>query len=165
MSISTSIGVQSPAIYIMCLLYFSSHKMSNILFSFFSRSSSIHPFNRWRVDYNNLTSLMKEISLKIVNNGGIVRSIQNHGVRQLPHRFRAKYADRDGNRYYEKGRFISVFYDANPTVMREVEGILNLDEQILRNTHLKARNKFLDVNNVREKKNPYIQELLKEDGS
>lgn len=114
-------------------------------------------------DYNNLTSLMKVISLKIVNNGGIVRSIQNHGIRQLPHRFKAKYADREGNRYYEKGRFISVFYDANPGVMREVEGILNLDEQILRNTHLKARNKFMDVNNVREKKNPYIQEILRED--
>lgn len=106
---------------------------------------------------------MKEISLKIVKNGGIVRSIQNHGVRQLPHRFRAKYADREGNRYYEKGRFISVFYDANPSVMRQVEDILNLDEQILRNTHLKARNKFMDVNNVRENKNPYIQEILQED--
>lgn len=114
-------------------------------------------------DYNNLTSLMKEISLKIVKNGGIVRSIQNHGVRQLPHRFRAKYADREGNRYYEKGRFISVFYDANPSVMRQVEDILNLDEQILRNTHLKARNKFMDVNNVRENKNPYIQGILQED--
>lgn len=105
---------------------------------------------------------MREISLKIVNNGGIVRSIQNHGIRQLPHRFKAKYADRDGNRYYEKGRFISVFYDANPNVMRQVESILNLDEQILRNTHLKATNKFEDVNNIKEKKNPYIQEILRE---
>lgn len=108
---------------------------------------------------------MKEISLKIVNNGGIVRSIQNHGVRQLPHRFRAKYADREGNRYYEKGRFISVFYDANPGLMRQVEGILSLNEQILRNTHLKARNRFTDVNNVRESKNPYIQEILRENES
>ena len=106
---------------------------------------------------------MKDISLKIVNNGGIVRSIQNHGVRQLPHRFRAKYADREGNRYYEKGRFIPVYYDASPGIMRQVEGILNLDEQILRNTHLKGRNKFMDVNNVRETKNPYIQEILQED--
>mmetsp|Transcript_23496 Transcript_23496/g.46760 ORF Transcript_23496/g.46760 Transcript_23496/m.46760 type:complete len:113 (+) Transcript_23496:357-695(+) len=106
---------------------------------------------------------MKDISLKIVNNGGIVRSIQNHGVRQLPHRFRAKYADREGNRYYEKGRFVSVFYDASPGIMRQVEGILNLDEQILRNTHLKGRNKFMDVNNVREAKNPFIQEILQED--
>eukprot|EP00804_Cyclotella_cryptica_P008877 CCRYP_013099-RA/>CCRYP_013099-RA protein AED:0.28 eAED:0.28 QI:151/0/0.5/1/0/0.5/2/0/120 len=102
---------------------------------------------------------------QIVSNGGIVRSIQNHGIRQLPHRFKAKYADREGNRYYEKGRFISVFYDASPSVMRQVEGILNLDELILRNTHLKARNKFMDVNNVRENKNPYVQEILEKEES
>mmetsp|Transcript_24719 Transcript_24719/g.44403 ORF Transcript_24719/g.44403 Transcript_24719/m.44403 type:complete len:135 (-) Transcript_24719:271-675(-) len=112
--------------------------------------------------YNSLTLLMKELSLKIVNNGGIVRSIQNHGIRQVPHRFKAKYADREGNRYYEKGRFISVFYDANPNVMRQVEGILNLNEEILRTTHLRATNKFEDVNNMKENKNPYIQEILAE---
>jgi ribosomal protein S6 len=105
---------------------------------------------------------MKEISLKIVNNGGIVRSIQNHGIRQLPHRFKAKYADREGNRFYEKGRFISVFYDANPNVMRQVHGMLNLDDQILRTTHLRASNKFEEVNNLKENKNPYIQEVLEE---
>ena len=105
---------------------------------------------------------MREVSLKIVNNGGIVRSIQNHGIRQLPHRFKAKYTDRDGNRYYEKGRFISIFYDANPRVMREVGGILNLDDQILRSTHLRATNKFGDVNNLRESKNPYVQQILEE---
>mmetsp|Transcript_10556 Transcript_10556/g.16068 ORF Transcript_10556/g.16068 Transcript_10556/m.16068 type:complete len:135 (+) Transcript_10556:132-536(+) len=114
--------------------------------------------------YNILTALMKEVSLKIVNNGGIIRSIQNHGIRQVPHRFKAKYADREGNRYYEKGRFISVFYDANPNVMRQVEGILNLNEEILRNTHLRATNKFMDVNNMRENKNPYVQKILAETG-
>merc|ERR1712194_537942 len=97
-----------------------------------------------------------------VNNGGIVRSVQNHGIRQLPHRFKAKYSDQEGNRYFERGRFISVFYDANPHVMREVEGILTLNDEILRNTHLKATNKFMDVNNLNEKKNPYLQELVKE---
>lgn len=113
-------------------------------------------------DYNALTAVMKEISLKIVNNGGIVRSIQNHGIRQLPHRFKAKYADLEGNRYYERGRFVSVFYDASPNVMRQVKGILDLNEEILRNTHLKATNKFNDVNNMRENKNPYIEEILRE---
>lgn len=87
-----------------------------------------------------------------------MRSIQNHGIRQLPHRFKAKYVDQDGNRYYEQGRFISVFYDASPRVKREVEGILNLNEEILRNTHLKATNKFSDVNNLNENKNPYLME-------
>ena len=108
---------------------------------------------------------MKEISLKIVQSGGIVRSIQNHGIRQLPHRFKAKYTDRVGNRYFEKGRHISVFYDASPAVMRQVEGVLNLNEDVLRNTHLKAKCKFDDINNVRENKNPYIQEILRDEAT
>jgi small subunit ribosomal protein S6 len=107
-----------------------------------------------------LTNLVKSISHKVVDNGGIVRSIQNHGIRQLPHRFKAKYADREGNRYYEHGRFFSIFYDSNPIVQKEVESILKLDEQVLRNTHLKVRNKMSYVNIAKEEKNPYIKKVL-----
>ena len=103
---------------------------------------------------------MKSLSHKVVESGGIVRSIQNHGIRNLPHRFKAKYADSEGNRYYEKGRFISVYYDSNPATQKEVETILRLDEQVLRNTHLKARNKLWYVNIAKEEKNPYIQKVL-----
>lgn len=46
--------------------------------------------------------------------------------------------------------------------MRQVDGILSLNEEILRNTHLRATNKFMDVNNMKENKNPYIQEVLRE---
>jgi hypothetical protein len=48
--------------------------------------------------------------------------------------------------------------------MRQVQGILNLDDQILRTTHLRATNKFGEVNNLKENKNPYIQEILEELG-
>ena len=111
-------------------------------------------------DFNQLTNLVKTISHKVVENGGIIRSIQNHGIRTLPHRFKAKYADREGNRYYEKGRFFSVFYDSNPTVQKEVTSILKMEEQVLRNTHLKVRNKLWYVNIAKEEKNPYIQQVL-----
>ena len=51
------------------------------------RSRPVRPRRSTRVflhfacapDYSSLTQLMREMSLKIVNNGGIVRSIQNHG--------------------------------------------------------------------------------------
>jgi len=89
-----------------------------------------------------------------------VRSVQNHGIRNLPHRFKAKYADREGNRYYEKGRFFSIYYDSNPLTQKVVDGILKMDEQVLRNTHLKARNKLWFVNIAREDKNPYIQRVI-----
>jgi ribosomal protein S6 len=107
-----------------------------------------------------LHNLVKTISHKIVSSGGIVRSVQNHGIRDLPHRFKAKYADREGNRYYKKGRFFSIYYDSNPLTQKEVDGILKMDEQVLRNTHLKARNKLWYVNIAREDKNPYIRRVM-----
>mmetsp|Transcript_2599 Transcript_2599/g.5642 ORF Transcript_2599/g.5642 Transcript_2599/m.5642 type:complete len:132 (-) Transcript_2599:423-818(-) len=110
-----------------------------------------------------LTALMKEVSLKVVENGGIVRSIQNHGLRTFPHRFKAKYPDYlTQQRYYEQGRFISLYYDANPTTLKKVETILNMNDQVLRVTHLKSRSK-VDWINYRHDKNPYFQKVLKQD--
>ena len=113
-------------------------------------------------DFAQLNKIVKSISHKVVSSGGIVRSVQNHGIRNLPHRFKAKYADREGNRYYEKGRFFSIYYDSSPLAQKEVDGMLKMDEQVLRNTHLKARNKLWFVNIIarREDKNPYIQRVI-----
>jgi len=44
--------------------------------------------------------------------------------------------------------------------MREVEGILRLNEDVLRTTHLKVRNKCWYVNIDKESKNPYIQKVI-----
>lgn len=96
----------------------------------------------------------------MVEKGGVVRSIQNHGIRDLPHRFKARYPDIEGNRYYKKGRFFSVYYDASPATLSEVKDILRLDDQVLRDTHLKVRDKLWDVNVDREQRNPYIKKAL-----
>jgi ribosomal protein S6 len=104
---------------------------------------------------------MKKVSMEVVKGGGIVRAVHNHGIRSLPHRFRAKYADKEGNRYYSKGRFISIYYDSNPATMKQVEQTLTLQEEVLRNTHLKARSILDFVNISREERNPYIREVKK----
>jgi len=114
------------------------------------------------VDFSQLTNLVKTVSLKVVEDGGIVRSIQNHGVRQLPYKFKAKYPDKEGNRYYKKGRFVSVFYDASPTTQKQVEAIIKLDEQVIRNTHLKAVDLLDGVNITQKKRNPFLQRVLSE---
>ena len=114
------------------------------------------------IDFHTLTNLMKQISLEVVNGGGIVRGIHNHGIRDLPHRFKSRFADKQGNRYFTKGRFVSIYYDSNPSTMRSVEQILTMDEDVLRNTHLKARSILDFVNIGREERNPYIQRVLKE---
>lgn len=105
---------------------------------------------------------MKQVSLKVVENGGIVRSIQNHGLRQFPHRFQAKYPDYlTQQRYYDQGRFISIYYDANPETLKQVETILNMNDQVLRATHLRARSKLDWIAMERQDKNPYVQKVLR----
>lgn len=102
---------------------------------------------------------MKKCCVQVVEGGGIVRGIHNHGIRSLPTRFKAKYTDQRGVRYYEKGRFLSIYYDANPATMRLVEQILTMDEQVLRNTHLKTRSILDQVNIQREERNPFIRQV------
>lgn len=103
---------------------------------------------------------MRDVSHRVVEGGGVVRTIRNHGVRTLPHTFQSTFPDSDGNRKHRKGRFISIYYDSNPQTMREVESILRTNEQVLRNTHLKARNKMWFVNIAREDRNPFIQKVI-----
>jgi ribosomal protein S6 len=102
---------------------------------------------------------MKKVAKEVVAGGGVVRSIHNHGIRLLPHRFKAKFPDKQGNRYFFQGRFISVYYDANPSTMRLVEQVLKMDEEVLRNTHLKARS-TLDFVNLRPDRNPYVKRAM-----
>ena len=107
---------------------------------------------------------MKQVSHKIVDNGGIVRSIQNHGIRKFPHRVKAKYPDFEtGQRYYEKGRYISVYYDANPGTLKDVEKLLDINDSIvLRTNHLKVRSKLDWITMERPDKNPYMQKVLRQ---
>jgi len=118
------------------------------------------PHSTTELAFSRLTSVVKSISHTVVNNGGIVRGVQNQGIRDLPHRFKAKHPDLDGNRYFKRGRFISVYYDSNPQTMQEVMGMLRMNDDILRQTHLKVRNKIWDVNIDKVEKNPYIQRVL-----
>lgn len=116
------------------------------------------------IDFRALSAMMKQISHKIVENGGIVRSIQNHGIRQFPHRVQAKNPDYiTGQRYFEKGRYISIYYDSNPATRAQVERELSMNDQVLRNTHLRARSKLDWITMQRLDKNPYVQKVLKMD--
>jgi ribosomal protein S6 len=116
------------------------------------------------LDFHELSALMKRVCLEIVDHGGIVRAIHNHGIRTLPHRFQARYPDKEGNRYYPRGRFVSLYYDSSPVVMRQVEQLLATNEDVvLRNTHLKSQSILDFVNISNEKYNPYLQQVAQQE--
>ena len=124
-----------------------------------TNEEELHSFE-YMVDFANLTGLVKGVANTVVRDGGIVRGIQNHGIRDLPHRFKARHPDLDGNRYFKRGRFVSIYYDSKPQCMHEVMGLLRMNDEVLRHTHLKVRNKIWDVNIDKVEKNPYIQKVL-----
>ena len=47
-------------------------------------SHDVRPFFLWQhPDFYKLTELMKKVSLEVVQGGGLVRGIHNHGIREL----------------------------------------------------------------------------------
>jgi hypothetical protein len=56
-----------------------------------------------------------------------------------------------------------LYYDANPATLGEVDKILSMNDQVLRNTHLKARSKLEWITMQRPEKNPYVQRVLRLD--
>lgn len=116
-------------------------------------------FDWMSVAFPALTSLVEKVALEVVKDGGVVRSVQNHGIRDLPHRIKAKRPDLFGKRYYDKGRFVSVYYDGNPNTNRMIENVLVFNDEVIRRATLKARNPLWYVNIAREEKNPYIRRV------
>ena len=108
--------------------------------------------------------------MAVVEDGGIVTSVQNHGIRQFPHRVKAKYPDYlTQQRYYTKGRYFSIWYEASPQTQTKVSTLLSrhLDASVLRYTHLHATSpleKFLNlpdnVSPATYKHNPYVKRVL-----
>ena len=58
----------------------------------------------------------------ILHEGGVVRSIANHGIRVLPYRFHSMHDIKENDvRWFSSGRWISAYYDASPAVAEKME--------------------------------------------
>lgn len=79
-----------------------------------------------------LVALFRKHTKTILDNGGVVRGIEHHGIRPLPERARRKYAATDGTRHFWDARYISSTFDASPKALVEVERFLRNEEGVLR---------------------------------
>lgn len=103
-----------------------------------------------------LAHMVKSIAKQVIGSGGVVRSVENIGVRKLPYRFKSKFADRNGMRYHYDGRFIALRFDASPGSISEVERIIKMEEDILRFTTTRPVEIEASSKVNKWKKNPWL---------
>mmetsp|Transcript_26590 Transcript_26590/g.26840 ORF Transcript_26590/g.26840 Transcript_26590/m.26840 type:complete len:129 (+) Transcript_26590:205-591(+) len=109
-----------------------------------------------------LVSLFRRHAKAVLDNGGVVRGIEHHGVRPLPERARRKYATLEGERYFWEARYTTATFDASPRCLVETERILRNADGMLRYFTIKGETS-VDKVNSKNYRNPFVpREQLKE---
>lgn len=58
----------------------------------------------------------------VLQEGGVVRSVANHGIRVLPYRFHSKHdLGEETSRWFCSARWASAYFDAKPAVAERME--------------------------------------------
>jgi len=101
-----------------------------------------------------LTSVFRRLAKEVNKNGGVFRSLENYGLKELPHRVRSPHVSAGGeNRFHHVGRKVGMYFDCGANVLPKVEYILRLNDQILRFATLRLKTKMDKVNAA--KRNPW----------
>lgn len=73
-----------------------------------------------------LTSMFKRAATKVTERGGIIKSLENLGVRPLAQRMKAH------QQYHTEGRYVRLFTYASPEALKEIEHVLRINEDVIR---------------------------------
>ena len=102
-----------------------------------------------------LVDLFKKHTNIIHRNGGIVRGIENHGVRPLGDQTKKKYAQAStGERYFWDAQFMTSTFDCSPPVLKQLNRFLRDSEEVIR-SHVTRVETKLDRLTSKTYKNPY----------
>eukprot|EP01039_Chlorochromonas_danica_P011117 gene11117-12385_t len=102
-----------------------------------------------------LTDLFRKYARIVIGQGGVVRSIENHGVRALPERAKRKFVTTDGDRYFWNARYVSAIIDVPSDGLVDVNRFLKNEEAIIRHHLTRLENNFV-VARGKTYRNPYL---------
>lgn len=91
--------------------------------------------------------------------GGVVRGIENHGVRHLPEKAMRRFADVHGKKSFWDARFVTVSLDISPQGLEEVSRMLQSEDALLRHYNIRVKTTASDYIEARNYKNPYMKKL------
>jgi len=102
-----------------------------------------------------LVTLFRKHAKTVLDNGGVIRGIENHGIRPLLERATRKYAHTDGTRHFWEARYVTASFDASPKCLLETQRMLRMEEGVLRSFTTRVPTAVNKVNS-RNFKNPYL---------
>ncbi|KAJ3516435.1 hypothetical protein NLJ89_g1136 [Agrocybe chaxingu] len=106
--------------------------------------------------YQPIRELVRQSAMHVMNAGGVVRNLNSWGTRTLPQRMK-----RHG-RPQEVGDYWTMHFDANPTTLKSLNGLMRRDPRVLRWTVLKLADKVEDMaqHGRRIKPNSSLQDII-----
>jgi len=90
-------------------------------------------------EFVHIKDLVQTTATHVMNNGGVVRSVNNWGTKVLPQRMRAH------KQWHTAGDYWTMHYDASPKLMNSVVSRLRQDPRVIRWTTIKMGEKLEDV--------------------
>mmetsp|Transcript_17254 Transcript_17254/g.28850 ORF Transcript_17254/g.28850 Transcript_17254/m.28850 type:complete len:151 (-) Transcript_17254:189-641(-) len=88
---------------------------------------------------SSLVGLFKRHTTKVYEVGGVVRSIENHGVREFTEKAHRRFADAEGKKSFWSGRYVTVSMDISPQGLVELNRLHKSEEGILNIYTMKAK--------------------------
>ncbi|CAN0560350.1 unnamed protein product, partial [Ectocarpus sp. 12 AP-2014] len=120
---------------------------------------------RPRTNPTDLTNIFRRAAAVILEEGGVVRSVANHGVRVLPYRFHSKHDIKEkDDRWFSSGRWASAYYDASPAVAKKMEEQLWAEDKVIRVSTRRPSTKMDRIASTHERSNPWDMEWRKRNG-
>ncbi|KAG9000507.1 hypothetical protein FRB94_005395 [Tulasnella sp. JGI-2019a] len=95
-------------------------------------------------DYSHISKLVKQTALTVLNNGGVVRTLNCWGTRKLP-----ALMKRQGQ-HHTIGDYWTIHFDASPTLLRKVNFQLQQDPRVIRWTTTKLGEQLKDIGGLKE---------------
>ncbi|CAM9188726.1 unnamed protein product, partial [Choristocarpus tenellus] len=108
-----------------------------------------------RTNPTDLTRIFRWVAKAVIDQGGVVRSVHNHGVKPLPYQFHSKHAVGDESRWFSSGRWVSTYFDANPATMQKVEKAVWKEDRVLRVTTIKPSIRMDKITSTHLPSNPW----------
>ncbi|KAG8936848.1 hypothetical protein FRC03_009600 [Tulasnella sp. 419] len=95
-------------------------------------------------DFNVIRGLVKQTAMTVMNNGGVVRSLNSWGSHVLPSRARRH------KQYHTIGDYWTIHFDASPPLMQTVANQLQQDPRVVRWTTTKIGERLEDILGTKE---------------